>query len=144
MSFRPQPTQTTEGVEGAAWDTRLAASLHLSWHHKSMCGHLDVRAVWRLLLTSTKGPLNEGVAMLTECSAFSTVCFIFLLFLSNHSLCCSLSSFNTRRPPTCPCNYTCSAELSLRCGWAKPLVNKMKSAESVRRSATHGQSLWKH
>lgn len=57
MSFRRQIQQEA---------ARPSASLDLSSHHKSMTGHLDVKAVWRRVLTSTKGPPSQGVAMLTE------------------------------------------------------------------------------
>lgn len=54
MSFRQ--------TETAEWDLQgdtAAASLDPRRHHKSKWGHLDVWAVWRLVLTSTKGPQSE-------------------------------------------------------------------------------------
>lgn len=46
-----------------------------------MAGYLDVEAVWRPVLTSTKEPLREGVAVLIEQRALSTfIRFVLLPF----------------------------------------------------------------
>lgn len=82
-----------------------------------MAGYLDVEAVWRPVLTSTKEPLREGVAVLIEQRALSTfIRFVLLPFQPfTHLLFLFFFSFH--------CNYTCSAKRSSRRGWAKSLVN---------------------
>lgn len=58
-SAKLKATTWTYGWESPGSCRRHAAFLDLSWHHKSMNGYLDSEAVWRLVLTSTKGPLTE-------------------------------------------------------------------------------------
>lgn len=54
----PAPALTDSWESPGSCPGHTAASLDLGWHRKSMTGYLDVEAVWRLVLTSTKGPLS--------------------------------------------------------------------------------------
>lgn len=62
---------------------------------------------------------REGVSVLIEQRALSTLIGFILLPFFNHSL----SHFLFFLPTSSHCNYTCSAKRSSRRGWAKSLVN---------------------
>lgn len=136
MSFRRQIQQEAASP---------SASVDLSLHHKSTTVHIDVKAVWRGVLTSTKGTPERtcrhanGEGALPQSALLSylysgsptllSLSFLSLVFSS------SLSSPH--------CNYTCSVKHSSRRGWATSIVGR-KSAENARRSTTYSESPWKH
>lgn len=77
----------------------IASTLDLSWHHKSTNGYLDIQAVLRPVLTSTKGSAGEPekMSLCLESKEYSPCSSIFF-FLFRHSL----SFFHTVITPALP------------------------------------------
>lgn len=93
-------------------------SVILGPDRKSTTSHLDVRAVWRLLLTGTKGLQSLGVAKLTEPGALFTMQLSFSAS-PLPSLSLSLSLLCLRSVLFPHFNNSCSANRGLRRGRGK-------------------------